>query len=227
MAHTAHEFHEFPRIKKTFVHRLHGFTLISIFRRGAPPCAPFPPHLPSPPRVSVFHLSIAHPSFDKLTYAQSNRSNSFIPYDKSPKPAQGMIHTLSLAPLGFMLTTEQSNIHGCTGTGDTGPAYRPFPTHPKQVISPVPLQLYFFYAVYLKPPILEPTVGAFWVIWMGIQITYGRQDNHLLRPPAVFYLQKSAAKVPAGQPKKAKDRENKNLYLGVPWCLGVLVAKIP
>jgi len=25
--------------------------------------------------------------------------------------------------------------------------------------------------------------------------------------------------------KNAKNREEKNLYLGVPWCLGVLVAK--
>ncbi|MDQ1354471.1 MAG: hypothetical protein QG657_4780 [Acidobacteriota bacterium] len=38
----AHELHEFSRIKKTFVHRLHRFTLISIFRRGEPMCSPFP-----------------------------------------------------------------------------------------------------------------------------------------------------------------------------------------
>ncbi|MCX6578604.1 MAG: hypothetical protein NT166_00290 [Candidatus Aminicenantes bacterium] len=92
----AHELHELPRIKKTFVHvwRLHRFTLISIFRRGRPPCLPFPPCSPA------YHSLINHQSYNKLSQAQSIRPDKVILHEKSPKPAQGMIHTLSLAPQG-------------------------------------------------------------------------------------------------------------------------------
>ncbi|MDQ1352608.1 MAG: hypothetical protein QG657_2914 [Acidobacteriota bacterium] len=58
--------------------------------------------------------------------------NLFFSFLQSPKPAQGITHTLSLAPLGFRLIV-QSIIYCCFGTGDIF----------KRVFL-VPQRLYFF-----------------------------------------------------------------------------------
>jgi hypothetical protein len=140
----------------------------------------------------------------------------FFSLHQGPKPAQGMIHTLSLAPLGFLQTNNQLLINGCSGTGDTlkRPLKDYFRQPPEQLISPVPPRLYFllilcvpphfttyrFNELNLKPPILVLQWGTSRVIRQGIQLTCGRQDYHPLRPP----LQRGFFLTPS-HPKSIKE----------------------
>ncbi|MDQ1354234.1 MAG: hypothetical protein QG657_4543, partial [Acidobacteriota bacterium] len=95
---TAHEFHEFPRI--IFVHRLHGFTL------STPTNIPFKINDTSDPgtyRQNDAHTACMFPRGFLIDYPrkQLNWIRHLKPYKQGPKSAQGMTHTLSLAPLGF------------------------------------------------------------------------------------------------------------------------------
>jgi hypothetical protein len=93
-------------------------------------------------------------------------------HEKGPNPAQGMNHTLVLAPLGFALHNKPFTINSRPGTGDTWPVYRPNPTLPLQVISPVPPRLYyyFFIADNLKLHLIAPYGGTFRVNRQGITV---------------------------------------------------------
>jgi hypothetical protein len=167
----AHELHEFPRTEKNIrpqITRINtDYKQKADFRRGEPPCSP------------IYYSSITLRFHDKLAQAQSIRPNKVIPKDKSPEPAQGMNHTLSLAPQGVL---------GCFGTGDIFYRIPPVPQRPYLLFTGAPLSVTFYHlnGFIWEPPLIAPTGGAFWVMSQANFEDFGRQDHHPLRPPAVF-----------------------------------------